>query len=280
MELNSAALFTITSVHTAFVRECPKGFYFRGERHDFWELLYVEKGELCVSEEEQVYTLTAGQVIFHKPMEFHRFLCESESVIRVITFSCSDNCLHSLADGVFLLNNKYKEQLTEAYDTIQAYCCHKDQRLAKKENVPVAGISLIAVNLSRFLLSVALCDATKESVNYTRSAEHYRAIVTALNEHVDKNLQIADVAAACCLSVSTVKKVFKTYAGIGVMEYFNNLKIVRAMELLRNNNSVREVSDQLSFSSPNYFVAVFKRICGCCPSEYKKHPENAGRHLV
>ena len=43
-------------------------YVFPGETHNFWECLYVQKGEVCVSADERVYNLTDGEIIFHKPL--------------------------------------------------------------------------------------------------------------------------------------------------------------------------------------------------------------------
>ncbi|MBR2043868.1 MAG: AraC family transcriptional regulator [Clostridia bacterium] len=54
------------------------------------------------------------------------------------------------------------------------------------------------------------------------------------------------------------------------MEYFNNIKIRKAIEHLKEGFSVKETAIALGFSDPNYFSTVFKRITGNPPSFYKK----------
>ena len=65
-------LIKINSVITAFNAERQKGFYFSGEMHNFWELVYVVSGRVMATSEEKVFSLSEGQLIFHKPMEFHQ----------------------------------------------------------------------------------------------------------------------------------------------------------------------------------------------------------------
>ena len=62
------AVDDIVSVHYF---EYSSNYYFEGERHDFWEFLYVDKGELDVRAGDVVQHLKKGQIIFHKPGEFH-----------------------------------------------------------------------------------------------------------------------------------------------------------------------------------------------------------------
>ena len=58
------AVDDIVSVHYF---EYSSNYYFEGERHDFWEFLYVDKGELDVRAGDVVQHLKKGQIIFHKP---------------------------------------------------------------------------------------------------------------------------------------------------------------------------------------------------------------------
>lgn len=65
------AVDDIVSVHYF---EYSSNYYFEGERHDFWEFLYVDKGELDVRAGDVVQHLKKGQIFSHKPGEFHAAL--------------------------------------------------------------------------------------------------------------------------------------------------------------------------------------------------------------
>ena len=58
----------IVSIHYF---EYMSNFSFPGETHDFWEFLYVDKGEVQVIADDKNFTFKKGQIIFHKPNEFH-----------------------------------------------------------------------------------------------------------------------------------------------------------------------------------------------------------------
>ena len=61
----------IDSIITIHYFEYMRDFVFRGESHDFWEFMYVDKGSVIVQGGEQQFTLHAGDIIFHEPNEFH-----------------------------------------------------------------------------------------------------------------------------------------------------------------------------------------------------------------
>ena len=79
----------ITSMHSLFKIHYECGFEFPGETHDFWECLYILDGELCVSADERIYNMSQGELIFHKPLEFHKFIVNNPKGATVLTFSFS-----------------------------------------------------------------------------------------------------------------------------------------------------------------------------------------------
>lgn len=271
--------FRLVSINTAFERKADGNFYFNGEMHDFWEMVYVEKGSMCVSEDSRVYELSNGQVIFHKPMEFHRLWSKSEeeSNLIIISFKCEGNEIDVLGDGVFELDINLREQLFDAFSQIinSFDCAVRVYPKSIGKSAVDENISLLKLEL--FLLMVASEASPEKQHNFTASAHNYKKIIQTLNSHVTENLSVDDIAKLCNLSTSNLKKTFKMYAGYGVMSHFNRIKIIKAMALIRKGYSISETSDRLSFSSPNYFSTVFKRETGMLPTEYrnKNHDGNS-----
>lgn len=59
------------------------------------------------------------------------------------------------------------------------------------------------------------------------------------------------------------------------MQYFNQLKLEAAVELMCNTAlSYSEIAARLGFSSPAYFSRLFKKKMGLSPSEYIKSLKN------
>ncbi len=109
----------------------------------------------------------------------------------------------------------------------------------------------------------------KDSTSKSRSAVNYSTIVEILENNLDKNLSICEIAKLCHMSEVNVKKTFSKYLNIGVINYYNNLKINAAMAMLKGGMTVRETAEALGFANQNYFSTVFKRTTGHIPSDYK-----------
>lgn len=263
--------FVIRSINTLYKRQLALGETFKGEQHDFWELVFIQSGKLTVAEDERVYEMHSGQIIFHKPMEFHRFWsprAESTNVI-IISFSCCDGLIQPLGDGVFDLDTILKQELIDIADAINNHFYVTSLQVNKKQNNDPTQEMLTILKLHTFLLHTIEHAVNRQEQSFNASAINYRKIICAMNEHVYENLSVKDIADLCCLGVSNLKKTFNLYAGCGVMHYFNNLKVMKAKELLKEGFSVAEVSEKLSFSSPNYFSLVFKKYSGKLPTHFR-----------
>lgn len=260
----------IISINSAFLRDAHEDYYFEGEIHDFWEMVYALEGSATVSEDDRIYEITEGQAVFHKPMEFHRLWCKKgqKGKLIIISFSYDGNLIDELGKGVFMLNLYLRQMLTETFEHILANFDCSDIPLLPSGSTALDE-SICVVKLELLLLSIASEISPDKNQAYTVGAYHYKNILNVMKSHIDENLSVDEIAALCCLSTSNLKKTFHTYAGCGVMQHFNRLRIMRAGDLLRNGLSVAQVSDKMSFSSPGYFSSVFKRETGMLPTQYR-----------
>ena len=96
-------------------------------------------------------------------------------------------------------------------------------------------------------------------------------IVKVLENNIDQNLSVSDISKICNMSETNVKKTFSRYAGMGIMHYFNYIKMNAAISMLENGMSVNETAQHLGFSNQNYFSTAFKRVYGMSPLYYLKH---------
>ncbi len=93
---------------------------------------------------------------------------------------------------------------------------------------------------------------------------------TALISSLEEDVSMPEIAERLNVSYTKFRRLFKEYTGMSPAQYFINLKIHRAKEMLRGGNaSVKEISIILHFENPNYFTALFKNKTGLTPSEYR-----------
>ncbi len=258
--------FCIHAIITAFQQQLDSNFSFQGEAHDFWELVLVTEGQIGVTAGQNVFSLKKGEAVLHEPMEFHRLWSEGDKEAGIIIFTFRANNLPLPQTQLF-----QKIDIASATQTLlqlrQSYETHANRLGAVRENCQIKA-QIALKQLEGFILEI-LSQTNTDHGHKSISAQNYANIVSVLENNLSKNLSVSEIAFLCNMSEINVKQTFSRYAGIGVIQYFNRLKITAAISLLRQGLAVQEVSNRLGFANQNYFSTVCKRITGNPPSYYK-----------
>ena len=283
-------IFTVRTIVTAVDAIRPKDFYFHGEIHDFWEIVYIAEGSAGITADERAFILNEGQLVFHKPMEFHRIWSVNHKPFRIflLTFTADGDAMNFFRNKVLKLENEQANQfhniLKKAIFLLEGW---EQQNDIDGQNIPVGSIGnempfserhsahTIAASLELLLLS--LMEAEHDDVHFQtpKSSETYKKIVRMMEQHCSDALTLSQLADLCGLSISGLKKVFRKFSDKSVMAYMTSLKIRYAMQWLKEGVSAVEISDRLGYSNPNYFYVVFKRETGMTPKEFRN-----SRHLL
>ncbi len=93
-----------------------------------------------------------------------------------------------------------------------------------------------------------------------------------LNEHLaDRNLGVESLAEQMNMSTSTFYRKVKAVTSLSPVDYIRLCRLKRGAELLAGGKlRVKEVADQLGFSSTSYFTTCFMRQFGMTPTEFVK----------
>jgi AraC-like DNA-binding protein len=118
------------------------------------------------------------------------------------------------------------------------------------------------------------------SFNYLPQFERIRAIqqhdiieksIVYMHDHINGQINLTDLASLCGYSVSHYSLVFRKKTSRSPIEYFNNLKIQKACQILDFTDShIKEIAAQLNFEDQFYFSRVFKKVMGISPVEYRR----------
>ncbi len=264
----------ISALYTAFRRENEKGYTFGGESHNFWEMVYVVSGRVGVSADGNIYSVPAGKLVLHPPMEFHRIWNEAEEGADIIIISFAADFNMKLAGNIFDVEPDGAEEICSIVDDIRTH--FETGRAEDFGGVDIAIVKQISpyaqvvINrLENFILrAVPHCSSASTTRSEAAGVRKYTEIVNCLNAHIGDNLSISDIAKKCSMSPSSVKQIFHRYAGMGVAEFYREMKINAAVAMLSQDMSVREIAQRLGFTDANYFSTVFKRVTGKSPTEY------------
>ncbi len=259
----------IKKIFTFFRTDFRKDYVFKGERHDFYEMVFVMDGNVGVTADSNVYVLEKGQVIVHKPNEFHKIWSEFDTNPNVIIISFSSPVFPDIKTKVMDMDAYQLKKIEELYD--DSFSCFK------RDGVKLSGIrddkqfsvQEFKLRLELFIMSV-IKRQTDGPLSALKSAELYSSVVRLMTDNPDAGYSIDDIAEKYSISAAYLKKIFKKYSGCGVIQYYNKMRIGLACGYLESGTSVKETAQLLGFNDQNYFSTFFKRFSGCSPSDYKK----------
>lgn len=272
-------LIKITDLYSVFQEDFEQGYKFTGEMHNFWECVYVVRGRVCVSADSRVCKLKAGEIIFHKPLEMHKFFIEDAegANLFIFSFSMESAISHKMADKIFALNSYQKNILHILMAYLKDECnnnqlddmnCYQ-KGLVLLNNSPQA-IQMIASHITHFLISISENEGLK-SDSPDNDALLFKKAVDLLNEHITSSITVNQLANKLNVSVSGIKRLFEKYAGISIHKYYLMLKMKVATSMLQSGLRVNEVSDKLGFCSQAYFSSAYKREMKINPSMIEKN---------
>ena len=250
------------------------------EKHDFYELCYVERGEITLCLDGEMTELRRDSAVLIEPNTEHTYLSDRGNASRVfvVCFECPSNTLRLLSGVVFSLS---KDQI---------YCMHKiisegESTFRMNENdilellstPSFGGQQAIILQLEYMLIGLLRRHSAEKSsgIVFLDRENFYpdlvRIIIAYLRSNVQKNITLGDVCKSFNYSRSYICKIFKEQTGESLITYFNRLKIEESKRLLEDTEmSVTAISDLLGFSEAKYFGVAFKNRVGSSPIAYRK----------
>lgn len=284
--VNFDRVFNVEKIITIFYMEFSKNFCYEGEKHDFWEMVYIDKGEMICTADKNRFVLKSGEMTFHKPNEFHNLSGDGSASpnVSIITFECKSRAMKYFEGKIFRLDTEEKNMLSMLFE--EGLSCFRLvdknnpllQKLEKIENAPFGSSQMTKNLLEIFLIMLSRKkDVLTKSMrrNYVIDGVdvpyNVKEILDFLQQNIYENITIGDVARFVGKSESTVKQLFSRYRKNGIMHYYNSLKVKEAKRLIREENyNMAQISDMLGFDNPQYFSKCFKAFSNMTPSEYKK----------
>ena len=276
---------SIDGFNSIYYFEFGKDFSHAPEKHDFWEMVYVDGGDVIAITDGLGRTLSQGQVIFHRPMEVHAHVSNKlvPNNMLVVSFTTKSPAMDFFDKKVFTLDKTGKTLLT-LFIKEATYALGKIPGEYSNKNpldfssAPFGSFQLLECYLTELLLilsrasddsgtSVKRSDISKELAKSSIA----ELIVSYLKENLYSHITLSDICTKFFMGKSHLCKIFSEYIGEGPIEYYSKLKMQEAKKLLSKDElTVSSISDILGYSSIHNFSRAFKKSTGFSPAVYRK----------
>ena len=279
-------LLNIGKIVTIHYQALAKNYVFPEESHDFWEINYVDKGDVVIGINGKKTQLKQGEILFIKPNQAHFVESgEQEPNLFIASFSCRSPSINFFRDKKYSVPEKYRYLLqnimAEASETFNLpdFDPHLNE-LKLKDSPNLGGEQIIKNSLETLLIYMLRYAQNKPSneeffvSKIADSTELQDEIVRILGTKVYGRFRLEDLRDELHYGTTQLCTFFRKKTGATIYQTYLRLKIDEAKRLIRKNVSFLAIADMLCFDSISTFTFVFKKHVGMTPGEYRNSISN------
>ncbi len=274
-------VFNVQKIVTIHYQALPKRYKAREEWHDFWEIIYADKGGVTVVSENRQTILKQGDIYFITPNVPHYVESgESEPNIFIISFECRSESMKFFSDKKLSVPKERRwllqNVMTEAASAFDLPDFDPElNRLTPKCRPPLGGEQLIKNSLESFLIYLLRSENDKIAstaffISKTELSDALEdEIVRILRESLYGKLTLDDICDKLHYGKVKLCTFFKEKTGAGIYGTYLKFKTDEAKNLIRKGVSFTEIADLLCFDSVSSFSNAFKKYTGMTPKQYR-----------
>lgn len=275
--LEELSIKRIISIHYF---EYMSDFTFSGESHNFWEFLCVDKGEVEITSNHEKIVLHKGDIIFHKPNEFHAVAANGIIApnLVVISFDCTAPCMHFFEDKILSIGERERALLAEIItESRNSFLSPMNdpylEELIRREHAPFGSEQMIKILLEQLIIQLYRSFSILPTIHRDHipfdADRIYDILISYFETNIRTQLSLDKICSDNLISISQLKKIFREKHQCGAMEYFTEMKLNYAKQMIRSRQmNVTQIADNLGYTSVHYFSRQFKKKTGMTPSEY------------
>lgn len=247
-------------------------YHFKGERHDFFELTYVDTGCLYTVVDGKTYQLREKEMIIYGPDQHHsQYTAESQSVSYVTIMFNMKNLAEDVEDNWYdALINKVFPYHKKIYTLIKTLVQESATGIPYMDSLMNC---LLTETIIR-MLQAEYVEPPPHAASIVRQNyqdELFNRIVAYIESKIYEPMTVAEICQKFSLSRSSLQLLFKNAVNLSPKKYISDLKLERSCQLLRENKyTISEISLKLGYSSIHYFSNAFNQKYHISPSEYAK----------
>jgi AraC family cel operon transcriptional repressor len=245
--------------------------------HAFWEIVVCVKGRntACHFVNKVRYACNEGDVIVMKPDSRHSTKIGDPASYLHYDLYADLATMKGICDSFD--KNRYEQLLSDKSPAVftlpAAVLPYLESKLAllfsvqnDEQNTALAKTLYLTV---LHMISGAMLEEQTKRQNETPA--WYLRLLSFMNRPDMLSGSLHDVVNASGFSHGYLCRIFKSYSGERLIEYFTKLKLDYATKLLKNSkHSILDISGMVGYDSLSHFIRIFKKYYLLSPSKYRR----------
>lgn len=234
------------------------------EFHDYYEIVLFLEGHSVLISEKIRLVLSPGTVVFVPKETFHQFhVTDSDSYLRCILGFTENNEMSQLVREVMseiMVFPQPSEETLAIFATLRKGC---DGKLSEKEK------HILLDSAVKQLLIGQRLEAFEPAQKFTEVSELTQKAIVYIDENLSGELNLASVAKASGVSVSSLAHRFRQELNISVYRYITEKRMSKVRQYIQNGMSLTDASKMSGFCDYSGFYRLYKAMYGEIPSTIK-----------
>ena len=240
--------------------------------HNHYALYYLLQGSRKFFIKNRFYLLNPGDFVITKPNTIHYTMSADSDIHERVMLNFTDDIILSkvkpfaqkLCDTQHIIIPDKDRSLIE--ELLEKISC--EYRNSDKYSSVLEG--LLLNELLTAVLRIQNANTPTDSPD-AESGTEFDKIIEYINNNLNTNISLDDVAAFSNFSKSHFSRIFKKMTGVTFLDYLQLQRVNKAKKMLEQTQfSITEIANECGFSSSGYFATVFKRYFGTSPLSFRK----------
>lgn len=261
-------------------------------RHEYMQINYIRQGRGKHLIAKHEFNIIKGDIFVIPPYIPHCIAVSEESQLEIYEFEFEPEFINQNFQEINQVESFFDFAYIEPFLVAENYVRPRLNLVGKQqievENIldevygefigRTPGFMLLVKSLLLKLLVVVGREFTKDLEGSEAGSifDRHRDAIFGSIKYIDENymedLNIENVARRFMLSRSYYSYLFKSITSKTFIEYLTNIRLSKAMELLRNTDKrVVDICYETGFNNVNHFNRLFKQQTGLSPLEFRKN---------
>lgn len=275
-KLNDA--IRVTGIVNLHFFEFDNDFSTVGERHPFYELVFVNSGKLCIQSEDYTGQVRQGQMIVHRQSTKHALSCGADDAptVIIIGFECDSPDIDRFSYAPVELSDseikKLAEIVKEGRNVFKPPYNIPVYDMKKKKNRPFGAEQMLRLLMESFLIRLIRdFSQSEQSEESAEAPPMIQEIIQYVCDNYLEKITIDELAFLFKTNRATLCKEFKRATDKTIVEFVNERKLQKAKQrILSSRDTFTLIAEELNFESIHYFTRFFKKMTGQTPKEFRR----------
>ncbi len=248
--------------------------------HYYMEIIYVTSGTAIVTVDNITYSVAPGDLILFHPQSVHAINAAAPVQYAVLKFDI--NILNPFQGSSLKLRNIYKNARANTmpilfptgtfpqYDVLSIF----EHCIKEIHHQSYGSYQLIQCWINELLIQIIRYWIVNgfmiDNISYHEEDYDIYSITEYIDQHLNADLTVPEIAQACNMSYSYFAKKFPAVYGKTCKEYLEEQRLYKVEEfLLFTNFDLNYIAQETGFSDCSHMIKSFKKRHNVTPKKYR-----------